>query len=101
MNEPTQEESREMGTRSCFVILTFVVARARCPRLLSLDGGGFRGLSSLLIVQRIMEQIRRETHADVTPLPCQYFDLIGGTSTGGLIALMLGRLGMVDDPICQ
>lgn len=27
--------------------------------------------------------------------PCQYFDLIGGTSTGGLIAIMLGTLGMV------
>jgi len=27
--------------------------------------------------------------------PCQYFDLICGTSTGGLNALMLGRLGMV------
>lgn len=27
--------------------------------------------------------------------PADYFDLIGGTSTGGLIAIMLGILGMV------
>ncbi|KFY80769.1 hypothetical protein V498_08778, partial [Pseudogymnoascus sp. VKM F-4517 (FW-2822)] len=26
--------------------------------------------------------------------PWQYFDLIGGTSTGGIIAIMLGRLRM-------
>ncbi|RDW75382.1 hypothetical protein BP6252_06524 [Coleophoma cylindrospora] len=32
--------------------------------------------------------------------PCQIFDVIGGTSTGGLIAIMLGRLGMdVDECI--
>ncbi|KAJ4298854.1 hypothetical protein N0V90_004097 [Kalmusia sp. IMI 367209] len=29
--------------------------------------------------------------------PCDLFDLIGGTSTGGLIAIMLGRLGMEVD----
>lgn len=28
------------------------------------------------------------------PKPCDYFYLIGGTSTGGLIAIMLGRLRM-------
>ena len=28
------------------------------------------------------------------PKPCEYFDLIGGTSTGGVIAIMLGRLQM-------
>ena len=65
------------------------------PRLLSLDGGGVRGLSSLLILREIMEEIRRQSGAEETPLPCQYFDLIGGTSTGGLIAVMLGRLRMV------
>jgi patatin-like phospholipase/acyl hydrolase len=44
-----------------------------------------------------MQEIEREREigATETPLPCQYFDLIGGTGTGGLIAIMLGRLGMV------
>ncbi|KAL9619199.1 MAG: hypothetical protein Q9160_006134 [Pyrenula sp. 1 TL-2023] len=33
-------------------------------------------------------------------LPCHYFDYIGGTSTGGLIAILLGRLRLsVDDAI--
>jgi patatin-like phospholipase/acyl hydrolase len=62
---------------------------------LSLDGGGVRGLSALLILREIMEQIRKTTNTERLPLPFQYFDLIGGTGTGGLIALMLGRLQMV------
>lgn len=34
------------------------------------------------------------------PKLCDYFDMIGGTSTGGPIAIMLGRLRMtVDDCI--
>src|ERR1700735_1756364 len=66
-----------------------------CPRILTLDGGGVRGLSSLLILREIMEEIGRQSGAERTPLPCDYFDLIGGTSTGGLIAIMLGRLRMV------
>ena len=31
--------------------------------------------------------------------PCHYFDLVGGTSTDGLIAIMLSRLQM-DIPTC-
>jgi len=69
------------------------------PRILSLDGGGVRGLSSLLILREIMEDIERRMGADETPKPCEYFDLMGGTSTGGLIAIMLGLLGMVSPPI--
>lgn len=58
--------------------------------LLSLDGGGVRGLSSLVILKRLMEVV----NPDAPPKPCEYFDMIGGTSTGGLIAIMLGRLEM-------
>ncbi|KAJ1309787.1 hypothetical protein OPQ81_006552 [Rhizoctonia solani] len=68
-------------------------------RLLSFDGGGFRGLSSLYILKEIMQRIRRdEGRDDIEPWQC--FDMIGGTSMGGLIAIMLGRLRMpIDDAI--
>ncbi|KAF2802729.1 FabD/lysophospholipase-like protein [Mytilinidion resinicola] len=58
--------------------------------LLSLDGGGVRGLSSLCILEELMRKVDPQN----PPKPSEYFDLIGGTSTGGLIAIMLGRLQM-------
>ena len=70
-------------------------------RILSLDGGGVRGISSLYILKELMRQIAREYAAnnpgfsEISPRPFEYFDLICGASTGGLIALMLGRLRMV------
>lgn len=62
-------------------------------RLLALDGGGVRGLSSLMILRRLMATVDPEG----SPKPCDYFDMISGTSTGGLIAIMLGRLCMTVD----
>ncbi|KAF8071587.1 acyl transferase/acyl hydrolase/lysophospholipase [Lyophyllum atratum] len=59
-------------------------------RLLSLDGGGVRGISSLYILQAIMAKLS----SDPNVKPCKYFDMVAGTSTGGLIAIMLGRLQM-------
>ncbi|KAJ5193345.1 hypothetical protein N7449_009487 [Penicillium cf. viridicatum] len=44
-----------------------------------------------------MERIRDVQHLDHVPRPCEHFDLIGGTNTGGIIAIMLGRLGMTVD----
>ena len=61
------------------------------------DGGGVRGISELRILQIIMDRVKARLglpdDAD-DPLPCEYFQLIGGTSTGGLIAIMLSRLRM-------
>jgi patatin-like phospholipase/acyl hydrolase len=48
-------------------------------RLLTVDGGGVRGLSALMILEQLMEAV----DPDVPPKPCDYFDIIGGTSTGG------------------
>lgn len=53
------------------------------------DGGGIRGLSELLILKEIMLRIQAELQkqqpgADIpVPRPCEYFHLLGGTSTGG------------------
>ncbi|KAF2184976.1 FabD/lysophospholipase-like protein [Zopfia rhizophila CBS 207.26] len=62
-------------------------------RLLTFDSGGVRGLSTLQIMKQLMDTIDLES-----PLkPCDYFDMIGGTSTSGLIAIMLGQLRMTVD----
>ncbi|KAI9738858.1 MAG: hypothetical protein M1834_008365 [Cirrosporium novae-zelandiae] len=66
-------------------------------RILSLDGGGVRGYSMFILLQELMYRTYVETEGkaprrDQIPKPCDYFDLIGGTGTGGLIAIMLGRL---------
>lgn len=66
-------------------------------RILSLDGGGVRGLISLGILKRVEDILKTRS-----PVPHQfrlsdYFDLIGGTSTGALIATLLALGQTVDD----
>jgi patatin-like phospholipase/acyl hydrolase len=50
-----------------------------------LDGGGIRGLSELLILREIMSRIQHDEKLTDMPRPCDHFDLIGGTSTGGYV----------------
>jgi len=54
-------------------------------RLLALDGGGVRGLLTLQILKQLMDTIDPE----LLPKPCDYFDMIRGTSTGGFVAIAL------------
>jgi hypothetical protein len=54
-------------------------------RILALDGGGIRGALTLGFLTRI-EQLLRERHHKSDLRLCDYFDLIGGTSTGAIIA---------------
>lgn len=56
-----------------------------------------RGYSMLIIIQELMHRTFVETEGRAPrrheiPKPCDHFDLIFGTGTGGLIAIMLGRL---------
>jgi patatin-like phospholipase/acyl hydrolase len=49
--------------------------------LISLDGGGVRGLASLLILDYVIKAVDSKN----PPKPCDFFDIIGGTSTGGSV----------------
>lgn len=57
-------------------------------RILALDGGGIRGALSLGFLERI-ERLLRERYANPDLRLRDYFDLIGGTSTGSIIAVGL------------
>lgn len=60
-----------------------------------------KGYTSLLILKRIFRTMVSEGSLGEEPKPCDVFDLIAGTSTGGLIAVMLGRLHMTIDECLQ
>ena len=73
--------------------LPAILSRTRETKiLLSIDGDGIRGLSALLLVESLVNAIcvkvgqRLDSH--------QIFDLTGGSSLGGIIAIMLCRLRM-------
>lgn len=57
------------------------ILETRPFKILSIDGGGVKGLYSALIIQHLEEEFGR-------PIS-DYFDMICGTSTGGIIALAL------------
>jgi len=54
-------------------------------RILSLDGGGIRGILTLEYLGVIEDMLKKRSGRQDFLL-CDYFDLIGGTSTGSIIA---------------
>lgn len=69
---------------------------ATIRKILCLDGGGVRGLSEIMILKFLMQRLgkQRGFPPNKNLEPWQEFDMICGTSTGGLLAIMLGRLKM-------
>lgn len=64
-------------------------------KILSLDGGGIRGALTLGYLKRIETILREKNGKDY--LLCDHFDLIGGTSTGSIIASALAIGKSVDE----
>jgi uncharacterized protein len=64
-------------------------------RILSLDGGGVRGIVALAFLKKIEATLAARAGASVRL--CDHFDLIGGTSTGAIIAVGLALGYSVDE----
>ncbi|UPT61242.1 MAG: patatin-like phospholipase family protein [Hyphomonadaceae bacterium JAD_PAG50586_4] len=68
-------------------------------RILSLDGGGVKGVLSLGMLKPLEDELRRRAGGDPGFRLCDYYDLIGGTSTGAIIASGLSLGLSVDEMI--
>ena len=64
-------------------------------KILTIDGGGLQGISTLLILDKLLDAIARNNNVpDSKPRPCDVFDVIAGIGPGGWLALLLGRFQM-------
>lgn len=70
---------------------------APTKKLLACDGGGIRGIITLQFLRRFEEILRKEAGNPELRLS-DYFDYVGGTSTGAIIATCVS-LGMTVDEI--
>lgn len=59
-------------------------------KILSIDGGGIRGIIPAIILGEMQKRLGRNL--------CEVFDLIAGTSTGGIIAVGIGTTGNKGKP---
>ena len=60
------------------------MTNSRGLRLLCLDGGGVRGLVQLSVLRNLKRRTNKEPH--------ELFDLLCGSGTGGILAMLLGLL---------
>src|SRR5207247_572025 len=67
------------------VNLTDRLARSGPRKLLAIDGGGIRGVLSLMVLAKIESMLIEESKRPDYRL-ADYFDYVSGTSTGGIIA---------------
>jgi hypothetical protein len=73
-----------------------VLVRKGARRLLALDGGGIRGAITIEVLARIEALLRDRTGKPDLRLG-DWFDYVGGTSTGGIIATCLATGMSIDE----
>ena len=91
MTDQTEDQWKRWGR---------LAERYREPRprkILALDGGGIRGVITLGVLKRLEDELREARGADERFRLCDFFDLVGGTSTGAIIAAGLARGMSVDE----
>jgi len=83
--EPRNGTAKATGSSLVRQVLSLIHdANAKASTdLEGLDGGGVRGLATVMIIEDIMRGINEGREASDQLRPWQVFDLIGGTSTGG------------------
>lgn len=69
-------------------------------RILALDGGGVKGVLTLGMLKALEDELRRRAGGDASFRLSDYYDLIGGTSTGAIISTALA-LGLSIDEVIE
>jgi patatin-like phospholipase/acyl hydrolase len=69
-------------------------------RILSLDGGGVKGILTLGMLKPLEDELRKRAGGGADFRLSDYYDLIGGTSTGAIVASGLA-LGLSIDELIE
>lgn len=80
------------------LLIPFLVrAEPKTVTVLSIDGGGIRGIIPALVIKEIEKRIHLKDK-EPKPLPF-YFDIVSGTSAGGIITLLLTATHDGEEPL--